>query len=528
MTKPLTSNEQVERVRQAVLRTNGEVTVGDIVSATGLGANEAKDALSHLMSTHEGAMRVSSKGEIVYAFAPGCVLRDQRTWWERNKKAVLKAIKVFFKIIIMLTIVIYFIIYLVILIAILTSNRNNNSSGSFSFHGAIWIFWGGGGSSTEERWTGKKKEPLYTRIYNFVFGPEEEEIDPLEARTRCAQLIRAKKGVITIEDWMMVSGQSHQKCESDLARFTAEFDGNVEISDMGTLVYTFEDMMKSKDTFIPNTLPAMAWDTFEPPRALSGNVNGGDGIVIGLNLFNLVMAFGINWAGSTYIEQLQDPYYALQHGLSPQAAEIMIENVDTWKFWLGLFPLIFTALIFSGPLVRLPGHLKENRERRERTIRKAVMYSIFNKNAGAATRFSMRDLASSTNMLLNRQFLQPASDDEIKQAMTVLCNELGGEIDFSGTTNGDTYYLFKDLDARMRDTASERNKLAFDKQTIGEVVYSTDFEEQEEIEDAENQAELDAFDQALRAAGSKKRRPEYGNDDDFSDSQSKHNNVQFF
>ena len=59
---------QLERVRQAVIRRGGSVTVGDIMSETGLGFEESKSFLNALMVTHEGTMRVSESGELDYAF----------------------------------------------------------------------------------------------------------------------------------------------------------------------------------------------------------------------------------------------------------------------------------------------------------------------------------------------------------------------------------------------------------------------------------------------------------------------------
>ena len=216
MVTQLSTNEQIEVVRQAVIARGGNVTVGDIVSASGLDSDTAKSCLNELIKTHEGTMQVSSTGELLYSFAPGVVLRDQRTWWERNKKAIMKVIKAIFKAIIFLVLVVYFIMYLVILIAMLSNNRNRSSNINLGW--AFWFFWGRGYDDTSYYSNGKaRREPVYTRVYNFVFGPEEPELNPLEASQQCAQLIRAKNGVITLEDWMMISGQTKEKCESDLA-----------------------------------------------------------------------------------------------------------------------------------------------------------------------------------------------------------------------------------------------------------------------------------------------------------------------
>ena len=490
MPQELQNYEQIERVRQAVIKLGGTVTVGDIMSVTGLGNYEAKEALDGLIQTHEGTMRVSEKGEIQYAFAAGCVLRDQRSWWQRNKKAILKVIKGLFKVIIMLVLVIYFVIFMLILIALLFSNRNSDR---INISGFWFIFWGGSDSGGVANAT---KAPLYTRVYNFVFGPEEEEVDPLEARQKCGQLIRAKNGVITVEDWMMISGQTREKCESDLARFTAEFDGTAEITDNGTLVYVFENMMKTarqkRAQFVP--MPAGAWKSLEHPRPLSGNTvqNGGDGAVIGLNLFNLIMSFVI----MRYLGAVIGSWNAEQEVALTLAEQEQLKN---YAFWLGIFPFIFSSLIFLVPLLRLPGNIRENRLRRERSVRKAVMGAIFEGRKNDKVDYSeltMADVRSMATNHLMQSHLPAATDEEAKKALNELIYEVSGELDFETQK-----YKFNQMDSRIADAAQERAKRALDHQDSGRVVFSTDNTEQERIDDDNARADMDDFDKMLHGKG---------------------------
>lgn len=486
MPQDLQNYEQNERVRKAVIKLGGTVTVGDVMTATGLGNHEAKEALDKLIQTHEGTMRISEKGEIQYAFSKGCVLRDQRSWWQRNKKAIMNVIKKLFKIIIMLVLVVYFIIYLIILIALLTSNRNSNSRIDI---GGIWFFfWGTGDTS---RYT-RRKAPLYTRVYNFVFGPEEEEIDPLEARLKCGQLIRAKNGVITVEDWMVISGQTREKCESDLARFTAEFDGAAEITDNGTLVYVFENMMMSarQKRAKADPIPDKAWMVLEQPRPLSGNTeaDGGNGAVIGLNLFNLVMSFIFMYGATSLLSESSDP--SIQ-----QMTQTEIEQIENYAFWLGIFPFIFSSLIFLVPLIRLPGNIHENKERRERSVRKAVIGAIFdgNKTHRDITLSQIRTKA--TGYLMNNH-LPPVTDGETKSAMNLLVSELGGELDFESEK-----YMFDNMDTRLEDARQERERRDLAHQDSGRVVFSTDNQEQEKIEDDNARSDMDEFEKMLQGGG---------------------------
>ena len=483
----ITDSEQIERVRRAVLKRGGTVTVGDIMSETGLGADEAKDALRNLIQTHEGTMRVSETGEVMYAFAPGCILRDQRSWWERNKKAILKGIKVLFKIIIMLVLVIYFIIYLVILIALLTNNRNNRSSGN-GIGWAIYFFWGRGGDTSDYA-SRSTKQPLYTRVYNFVFGPEEEEPDPLEARAKCAQLIRAKRGVITADDWAMVSGLPRAKCDSELARYTAEFDGTAEITENGTLVYVFEDMMKSTNKRDNTTMPAPAWKNLESKRLLSGNKDG-NGAVIGLNLFNIIMSFLCLYGGQAYLESLR---YESAYGYINDAT---MSTANNFFLWLGLIPFIFSALIFLVPLIRLPFNIRENNQRRERNIRRAALAAVLSDTATGGGVLTVSGASSvMTNVLRNSEFDMPTAQ-ETMGALNEISEDFGGE---SVSKGADNAYRFDMLEIRTKDAEAERKKRHLERQDLGRVVYSTDSREADKYEANDHAAELDDFDRALQA-----------------------------
>ena len=493
----LSNNEQIEIVRKAVMKRGGSVTVGDIISETGLDTDTAKSCLNQLIQTHEGTMRVSSTGELLYAFDPGVVLRDQRTWWERNKELVLKIVKKLFKIIIFLVLVIYFIIYLLLLIALLANSRGNNRN-SINLNGMIWLFWGRGGyddRTYEGKWNNTKREPIYTRVYNFVFGPEEPKVDPLEAKTQCAQLIRAKNGIITVEDWMAISGQNRHKCESDLARYTAEFDGTAEILDDGTLVYVFEDVMKSMKPGQSTTLPARAWSRLEKPRRLTANEGAGNALVIGLNSFNLIMAL-LLWQGlPAYQAALQQRAMYGARLDDSQRLILAMQGDNSTLFWLAIFPFIFSMLIFAGPLVRLPGNRKENRERRERSLHKALLGAIFDNNVDATVRISRDSAFSFLNMTLNKQGLEPASQEEFQKTLNVICDELGGERDTSAT---EPTYVFRDMADRLKQAGIHRKKRALDQQSLGRVIFSSDNNEQDEIDQNNMQDELDDFDRALQ------------------------------
>lgn len=469
----LQTSERIERVRQAVIKRGGSVTVGDIVTETGFSPDVAEDSLKSLISTHEGVMKVSEHGEILYAFTPNCISRDYRSWWERSRETIFKLFKGLCKILIMLVLVAYFIIYLTLIIALMCSNRNSRGI-NIDFGYMIWIFWGRGDSSRAR----EKKEPLYTRVYNFIFGPEKEKEDPMALQRDFAQLVRSKEGVITAEDWMVVSGHSLSECESEIARYTAIYDGEAQICSDGTLVYVFRDLMKSANRGQQTRMPTPAWDRLESKRPMTGNSS--NVAVILLNVFNLIMAFIILAGGMSIIN---DPAYAYEFAADPN----LLASYQSIITWLGTVPLIFSTLVFAGPLVRLPGNIKENRRRRRDNIRKVVLENVENARMGAIVNGSAAMRA--VNHGLRRSELSEASVDEVNGVLDDMAAEMSAE-----PVNGG--YRFNDLVTHSERAMQVRHELSLGKQDLGRVIFSTDSNDTEAQKNAED-VELETFDREM-------------------------------
>ena len=474
--------DRIERVRQAVIRRGGSVTVGDIVTETGFSPDTAETALRSLITTHEGVMRVSETGEILYAFTPNCISRDYRSWWERSRAAVFKGFKVLCKILIMLVLVVYFIIYMAILIALVCSNKNSRGI-RIDFGYMFWIFWGRGGSSSQR----EKKEPLYTRVYNFIFGPEKVEEDPMALQRDFAQLVRSKEGVITVEDWMIVSGHTLAACESEIARYTAMYDGEARICEDGTLVYVFADLLKSANKHELRQMPRPAWERLEQKLPMTGNSS--NVAVILLNIFNLVMSCIFLFGG---ISILNDPATASAYAADPELMAMAHHSF----VWLGIVPFIFSMLVFAGPLIRLPGNIKENHRRRQDNIRKVVLENVENARMGATVNASAAIRA--VNAGLRHMELKEANVDEVNGVLAEIANDMSAE-------PVDMGYRFDDLVTHTEKAMQVRHALKLGDQDLGRVIFSTDSEDEEAERNAQS-AELDAFDRELARGRSQQSR----------------------
>lgn len=496
---------RVEQVRKVVLNRRGNVTIGDIMGDTGLGQEDAKAALDSLIRTHEGSLRVSQNGDLLYAFRPNVALRDEQSWWESHKAAIYGGLVNGFRILFMLVMLFYFIMPLLILlmpvflvwfmlsILFLPVSPLWNL---FGFNDAVkarlrkffrrsWGFLLGYHLKKKavSDVVPKYKTPFHVRLCHFVFGMETFEGDDLaEARIKCARLIQYKKGVITAEDWMLVTGDSFEKAESDLARLTAVFGGSAEITENGTLIYIFEDMMKSTRQIACAYPPTPVWNNLETPIPLSGNPDGGSRGIILMNLF-LLLIFGR--LTSLGIEDI-----------------IVNPDVDTanviFKTVFAFIPFLLSLFIFIVPLFRLPKTIQKNRERRRRSLKKAALSAFepfFHDKTHETIRVSQEAFVDAIRQWFDIFQMRPVTHSKECQAtINEICHDLEGR-EISEAAEA---FSFDAMSIRLQDAENERQKRRLDKQTLGHFVYSSDDAEQHALDHAMEQRELASFDQVLQ------------------------------
>lgn len=462
----LSDPELQERVRKAVQSKGGEVTLGDVVAQTGLAQFEAERALKSLLALYEGHMRVSEKGDVVYVFDRHLIRRDHRSFWERNKAAIYKGFKAVIKAWIMVTLVVYFVVYLLLLLAIIFGNRNSNSSSSSSSGGLnpmflIYLFWGRGSYGDDDgyyRRDTKPRVPFNKRIFQFIFGPEEEvKRDPLELQRRATQLIKSKRGVVCLEDWIMVTGHEKAKAESEMAHYSAIFDGDVEVSQDGNLVYTFRQMLRSDKQSTKLVSPEPSWKQLESKEPFTGNTMGSNIGIFCLNLFNLVLA----------------SFFAFAFFRMPPEvlAQQNIEMHPLLPVFLGYFPLVFSVVFFLIPLVRSFFHRKDNRARRKRNIKRIIHRNAFTSTALSSPSLTEQKVAISVDDALEKNEMDKATPGELKEELREALIDLDGNLE--SNDRGEVFYDFKNLRQSLDYAAKERERLQLDKQELGNIVFDT-------------------------------------------------------
>lgn len=362
-----------EKLIAALRKRAGRATLGDVSVDTGLPRASVQEHLGRLLGIYESHLAVDEDGELVYEFDSGFARRDTGDGLQRGLRKVglwaWNAFKFLFKIVIMGTLVFYVIFFAVLLIAALVAMATGGSnSSSNNRRGPIApIFWIGRIFYVpEQRQFGarrgavaKKSEPLYKKIFAFVFGPDAANDvveDPFGGEKRVLDFIRSQKGVITAADLAGHTGWTRQRADSQLAGLMFRHEGDVRVTRKGTLLYTFGGLARTASGERHESMAEPAWASFEPKKPLTGNTAGTDVAIAAFNGFNLLMSF---FGGSLLSYVPEQPLPIWMHLV------------------VGAFPLLFSLVFFSVPLLRLVGIVKENAARAVRNSWRFVQREVY-------------------------------------------------------------------------------------------------------------------------------------------------------
>lgn len=497
-------------VLKALRRLDGRATVADITAATGLERAEAEATLRRLLEQRRGHLEVGERGDLVYRFEKGLLHRDAESVWTRLKRGAWSAFQVGFKVWIVGMLVVYTVVFVALLIAALFANRDGDGGGFEGGNGGgrrgggvhlplgdFWLWywlWG-------PRWRGRpyygegygdrqgirdrrNGPPFYKKVFAFVFGPDEPTRSREEQDREALRFIRARRGVVSATDYVQLTGLELHEADEELARLMAAHEGDVQVTDDGTLLYVFPELMVSAHGAVQEREPAPAWRRLEAARPLTGNSAGSNALIVAMNGFNLAAA-------------ATAPFFIFPRlGIGGTAAEIGL-------VWI---PVAFSTVFFAVPGLRWLGVTRENTRRALRNVRKAVL--------GLVSKFSLAgdevEALPETEAELRVKGLKgsklPLARDAVKPTLDRLVAEFDGEVE--ADADGRTSFRFPRFREQIEAAHRARGDLALEGRTVGEIVYASDDDDttagRRELEAFDR--ELDAFDRELEA-GSQGSRP---------------------
>jgi hypothetical protein len=472
----------------------GEATTADLVAVTGLPKAQVEAELPAVADEFGARLRVTESGEILYSFPSGMKSRYRgfvpgfKRFWKAFKKGAAKVASLVFKIWIVVMLVGYFILFVaLVLLALLASvalsvsgggkdDRSDRGGGLGGLYLTtrlidafvnIWFYSELFKSPEERYYEGERrrerkrnKKPLHKAIFSFVFGDGDPNADwdTVEKKAVVAW-IQANKGIITIHEFMSITGLGPLEAETAINKYLVEFEGEPEVSEAGTIYYSFPSLLRRKDksdrTF-GGTVP------MKRTAAFSMNPKKANAWFCGLNGFNLLfggyfLGESMALAGATQMRSGFDYLYAITYNLfgafSDGSPALGI------AIGLGAVPLVFSALFYAIPAIRSARLKKANEAVKLENLRRIAYRAIVDKPIGVQPQALAMAAAAS-----------PAASPSDQGAAEKVVLELAAATHAEPTASG--AYSFPEIDrgeaearfarARVRDEDFDLGGTVFD------------------------------------------------------------------
>ncbi len=407
-------------------------TVQSVAAATGLTLIESEGALTTLMARYKCRLMMNREtGEVEFVFTAPLLRRGSLTVKETFRtfgKRVLKGFEMIYRASLGAILLMYSLVYAVVAVVLVVR---------FGFEGLLdgffdvlyqGVFGGRSRKKTsnslrvknfssleirsEEETQGLKPEGFMGSVFNFVFGPVEPIPDPLKAEKNAAFFIHHNQGKLTAGHIVALTGWCYDEAESHLAEYIARFGGEAQLSDTGAVYGEFADSIGSVSLLdsTKGTPNLVFYDEEQEQKyLLTGNSDGRNAAIIGLNVFNIGMACLLSQ---------------------------FFQDSTIWQSLLVVFPFTVSVLYFLIPLARLPIVQIRNERQKRRVLRKHILRNILN---GVQN--------GNTDLRLWEMLRGIAADSSFGgvavEAALVLVAELQGEVVLN--EDGNTVYRFTRL-----------------------------------------------------------------------------------
>ena len=480
--KLMNPDEAARALKDALAGKGTDFTIADAAAKSGLPLRDAETGMHALVSEYRGHLRVPEDGDLLFRFPHGFT----KPWETRDKLAeigkklsrgALGVARFVVRAWISIVLVAYALIFLALMLALVFARDSRDSRGGIGFEvGYVFfrvvadaLFWtfhpfspfayvDYGATDARGRRRRKKDEtPFYEKVNRFFFGPQVPEPDPRTMERRILAEIRANKGRIGLVDVIRVTGLPREEADPLMSRLMLDYDGTVEVSDEGGIVYRFESIRKTADE-TPMAPPKPIWARIKRLVPLTGNTAGTNLLIAGLNGFNLIMSL---YALSNHLtfEKLAWLFELAQYR-GPRFGRPEMPPEGT-AIALGVVPLVFSIALFALPLARMALRpLKEKRIARENGRRAMLREILTNVGHGEVTDESLR-----------AAWKQAAGTEPDPKELTREVVALGGDVDYE---SGKVRYRFADFEAEAKAVEAEREAAAESEAKLGEVVFSSE------------------------------------------------------
>lgn len=468
-----------QKLEPELRQMDGPVTLGDVVTATGLPAERTEPVLRELLDEYQGRLAVDERGELIYEFPRG--LRRPRTKRELLREVarwLWRAFKVVYKAGILVILVVYFLIFVAITLALMAAILSRGGDSDFDFDldldgcgdgcgdGCLWAwilsdnrsyhtttqpFQRRGPTPYRTKAPGaKSKVPPWELAYEFVFGREAAAVDPLEDERRVLAYLRDHSGRITAADVVALTGCTLDEADGRLLNLMVRHGGDVDVSDEGSLIYTFDRLMISAGRrpgeSETNRTWTWWWERTEQPEPLNRNSSTANWTIGAINFFNLVWSSIFVFGGQALVPAI------------PAAA---------WWF-LGPVAWVFSLLFFVIPAVRKVILNRENAARKQRNRLRELGRAVLRHYAGLGGHEVTADLLDPAAAAR----YEGVSDALNQELLEDLARRWQAELEFDD--EGHTGYRFARLRQELADVARARRDVDPDQFRLGAIEYDSE------------------------------------------------------
>ena len=470
-------------------------TISDIAACTALPLSTVKNLVPVAAHEFSGRLEVTESGEILYSFPQGFTSRYRglghciKRFTEKLIVFSLKMSILLFKFWIMIMLIGYFLLFMTIALASIflsmaaSSGRNSSrrgSSGNMAFSMSIfnmimrlWFYSEltksynqrrdpyGRTSYAKPSMPGK---PLHKAIFSFVFGDGDPNSGWEEENKRILlKYLKENCGVISLPEFMIISGLGPAEAERAITAFCVEFNGSPEATEDGTVVYCFNEILLSseKTSKKPQGLSAASLLIYKTKETFSSNPEKMNFWFNIINAFNLV--FGIYFLyssasiGNIITEQSSYIYSLVYVFIS---VFFIINPLPLIPIVLGIIPLAFSLLFWLIPILRKQYLNNKNKTLNYENSRKFIFFKIWD----SPLSIKKKNLEKTQSREYN---IDNVIDKIIKEMGTYSMPEI------SLDENNNEVYSFTELEREKK--ALEKYQLAIDieKFAIGETVFDS-------------------------------------------------------
>lgn len=446
--RPATSlapDAAAEVLRGALTGHSGDLTLADAAARSGLALRDAELGLHRLLQLHRGHLSVTQTGELLFRFPSGLVrqfagAQGLLRWLGRAGLGVVRWTA-------RTSLTLFLLGYgslaalgisvgVALSVAALTEDATPFEGIGYLLWAVLDLFadalyWSFHPLRAPDEFgedAGRRPRKLYERVNGFFLGPPRPGDDPRSAARVLVAEIRARQGRIGLGDVVRVTGLAPEPAGALVSRLLLDYDGQVDVSDEGAIVYAFPALRPSVGE--PAIAPPAIWHRVRALQPFTGNSAGSNAAIVAATA--MIAIFG---------------WFGMSLGFPPWAAQV---------------PFYGSLALLSWVLLRIPGHLAARRADRAENGRRAVLQRVHEgavNRSGVTTESFMRAWQGATASTIATAVLEK------------LLVELGGDV--VTDDDGRWSWRFPTLELELGALAVLRARADASEREVGEVEFSS-------------------------------------------------------